>query len=200
MDERPVEREDHADGACGSGPFHPSDHRVAVAGPVDLEQRLGIGADHVVHRHRRERAEAHHHAPGGRGSGDSDLAVRVHRLDACRADHHRHRHRLAHHLGRHLARGRLASGQRSQPDLVEGRAVVVAGDAAFGPGDQRAVHGFRQAPFGALLGDRDRLEPRVEPRILHLVRVRLAPMAVTFVARRSRPHRGHGSAASTRAG
>ena len=64
--ERPVEREDHADRAGRLRPLHASDHRVTVARPVDLEQRLRVGGDHLVHRLRRERAQAHHDAPGSR--------------------------------------------------------------------------------------------------------------------------------------
>ena len=56
--------EDHADGTGGLRPLHASDHRVLVAGPVDLEEGLAVDLDDVLDRHRRERRQAHRDAVG----------------------------------------------------------------------------------------------------------------------------------------
>ena len=63
MRERPVEREDHADGASVAGSFHASAHRVSVARPVDLKEGLRVRFDDIFERLATEGAEPHRHAP-----------------------------------------------------------------------------------------------------------------------------------------
>ena len=93
-----------------------------------------------------ERAEAHRHAPGGRGAGDGHLPVGVHGLHAGGRDEHGHRHRLPHHR-RRQRRVRAAARRRTgrTAELVERGGVVAQREAPLGTGDQGAVHRLRQA-------------------------------------------------------
>jgi len=89
--ERPVEGEDDPDGAGGLGPLESGDHRVLVAGPIDLEERLAVRLDDLLDRLAGERAETHRDATSCGSGSNRHLGAGVDGLDAGGRDHHRHR-------------------------------------------------------------------------------------------------------------
>ncbi len=142
--ERPVERDDHPDRAGGPGALEPRRDLVARAAPVDLEERLGVGRDHLLDRLARERAEPDRRAASGRGARDRELAVGMDRLHAGRRDQHRQRELLAHHGRGHVPRRRQVADVGREPELPERGDVVRERHPGLGPRDQRRVHRLRQ--------------------------------------------------------
>ena len=159
--ERPVRREDQAARAGGLGAIDAGQHRLTVTRPIGLEQRHRLGRDHLFDRLAGERAQPHRHASRRGGAGDGQLAVGVHGLHAGRRDDHRHRDLQIEDRRRHVAGRRLSGGHRPQPELGERGDVVLDRDPAIGSGDERSVHGLREASLGTPLGDGHGFEPSV---------------------------------------
>ncbi len=161
--EGPVQGGDETDRTSGPRPLDPGGDLVPCADPVDLEERLRVGRDDVLHRHAGERAQAHGGPAGGCGLGHGHLASWVHGLDAGGGDEHGERDLLAHDLGGEIPTGGKAGRVGGEAELAVGSDVVLHRDPAFGTCDQRPVDRLGQALFGAPL----RLGHRFEPLVSH---------------------------------
>ena len=159
--ERPVQGGDQPDGSGGAGPLYPLEDFIPRADPIDLEEGLRVGGDHLLDRLAGKRAEAHGGAAGGRGPGDRHLAVGVDGLDAGRRDQDRQGDGLAHDRGGQVAGGRRSGDVGCEPELAVGGDVVLDRDPLLGTGQQGGVDRFGQALLGPALGLQNRLEPFV---------------------------------------
>ena len=86
--------------ACRARSTRCGDH-VAPARPVDLEEQLRVGGDHVLDRLAGERRQSHRRAARRGRAGHGHLAVRIDRLHTGRRDDHRQRNLLSHNGCRH---------------------------------------------------------------------------------------------------
>ena len=163
--EGPVECQDHASCASVTSPFHTGTHGVAIAGPVDLEERLWVSCDYVFEWFAAKRTESHRHATGSGGTSHGDFTLGVHCLHAGWRDHDRHRGWLTHDRGRHLAVSVLSCSYRTQSELIKRRQIVVTRDTSFSASDDGAIHRTRKALFRASFGDSNGFKPRISHRM-----------------------------------
>ena len=132
--ERPVQRHDQRLRAARPRPAGTFKQRVAIRGPVHLEEDVRVHRGHVRHRLASELAEPHRGPRVAGAQRDGHLAERVHRLRADRRGDHRQADVHPQNRGAQLTAGRqVGKTRRSEPDLAERAHVGGSGDARLRP-------------------------------------------------------------------